>query len=261
MEKCANLPAALEKIYRQYNRREYVSPDPLELVYGYSSAQEREIAGLAASSLAYGNVQQILRAARAVLAVMGKSPRGYLEKSPASKIKRDFSGFKYRFTDADELSSLLIAAKIIIKKYGSLGACALAGECEPPQLQRGFAAKLRDAAPSPVKTLIPQPDGGSALKRLNLYFRWMCRRDAVDPGGWDISPKALIVPLDTHMNKIARALGFTNRSDAGMKTALEITAALAAFSPDDPAKYDFCLTRFGIRRELDLAALKAAINK
>ncbi|MFA5160852.1 MAG: TIGR02757 family protein [Elusimicrobiales bacterium] len=245
-----NLRRELEKIYALYNRREYVSPDPLELLYRYKSVRDREIAGLAASCFAYGNVRQIVRAGACALAVMGDSPRRYLEKTSPSALRRDFSGFRYRFTRGEELSALLGAAKTIIKEYGWLGGCAAR------EMQRGFAARLRGAARGPVDTLIPSPGKGSALKRLNLFFRWMCRRDEVDPGGWDIAPSALIVPLDTHMNKIGRALGFTARAGAGMKTALEITAGFAALSPDDPVKYDFCLTRFGIRDGLDMEDLK-----
>jgi len=260
MAKAIEFRRALESVYRRYNRREFVHPDPLEFLYRYPAAQDREIAGLVASSLAYGNVKQILKAAGAALDVLGPSPRRYLETAGEKKINADFRAFKYRFTQGCQLAALLLSAREIIKEYGGLGECASQAGRAPaqtaPQAQRFLAGELRRLAPAPVSTLIPAAEGASALKRMNLYFRWMCRRDAVDPGGWKLSPAALVVPLDTHMGKIARELRLTKRADAGMKTALEITAGFAAVSPEDPVKYDFCLTRFGIRDELDLPELR-----
>jgi uncharacterized protein (TIGR02757 family) len=89
-----------------------------------------------------------------------------------------------------------------------------------------------------------------------LYLRWMVRRDRVDPGPWRRVPRAkLVVPLDTHMFRIARALGLTRRRQANLATAIEITKAFAQHSPRDPVRYDFCLTRLGINPLLDGPAL------
>jgi uncharacterized protein (TIGR02757 family) len=86
----------------------------------------------------------------------------------------------------------------------------------------------------------------------------MIRKDAVDPGGWEkISPALLIVPIDTHMHKISLKLKLTNRKQANMKTALEITSGFRKLSPEDPVKFDFCLTRFGIRDDMDIDEIKA----
>lgn len=90
------------------------------------------------------------------------------------------------------------------------------------------------------------------MKRLNLFLRWMVRSDAVDPGGWSgIKPSQLLIPLDTHMHKISLLLGFTKRAQSDIKTVIEVTDALRKISPEDPIKYDFVLTRFGIRDELN----------
>ncbi len=245
---------ALERVYTRYNRREFVHPDPLEFLYRYPDLRDREVAGLLAAALAYGNVKQIIKTVGIVLDKMGTSPRNYLDATTPARMGKDFENFKYRFTEGRQVAALLAAAKKLTEQHGSLGDC-VAG-CKKTEMQREFARRLYAAAPAAINTLIPSPDRGSALKRLNLYFRWMCRTDAVDPGGWNISPSLLVVPLDTHMHRIAREFCFTRRNAADMKTALEITAAFARFVPDDPVKYDFCLTRFGIRDELDLAALR-----
>jgi len=248
--------AALERLYKRYNRREFVHPDPLEFLYRYERLQDRELAGLVASSLAYGNVRQILKSVEKVLEQMGPSPRRYLELSAPGRLQKDYASFKHRFTTGAELAALLANARLIVKKHGSLYACALekhrlSGQ-KPGEALRGLAAELRPGAP----TLIPDPQAGSALKRLNLFFRWMVRKDNVDPGGWDKLPAAaLLVPLDTHMHRIAAMLRLTGRRQADMKTAVEITSAFAAVSPKDPVKYDFCLTRFGINDTFDRDAL------
>jgi len=99
---------------------------------------------------------------------------------------------------------------------------------------------------------LSDPSKGSAAKRLNLFLRWMVRRDAVDPGGWDHVPAALlIVPLDVHMHRISVRLGLTQRKQADLRTACQITAAFRKIEPQDPVRYDFCLTRLGIRDDLD----------
>jgi uncharacterized protein (TIGR02757 family) len=88
---------------------------------------------------------------------------------------------------------------------------------------------------------------------MNLFLRWMVRRDRVDPGGWDGIPCSnLIIPLDTHMHRISLALNLTKRKQANMNTALAITSCFKKIVPEDPVKYDFALTRLGIRGDLDI---------
>lgn len=97
--------------------------------------------------------------------------------------------------------------------------------------------------------LLPRPARGSACKRLHLFMRWMVRHDDVDPGGWNMIPASeLIVPVDVHMHRMGIQLGFTIRKAADARTAEEITDGFRVVSSDDPVKYDFALTRFGIQR-------------
>ncbi|MDR0765239.1 MAG: DUF2400 domain-containing protein [Synergistaceae bacterium] len=104
--------------------------------------------------------------------------------------------------------------------------------------------------------LLPRASKGSACKRLALFIRWMARRDDVDPGGWDsVAPCDIIVPLDTHMFRIATGLGFVKRRAADGTAAVEATEGFRAFCPSDPVKYDFALTRFGIRTGISVGEL------
>ena len=115
-----------------------------------------------------------------------------------------------------------------------------------------FVEELSSVFAGKPRSLLPSPRAGSACKRHNLFLRWMVRSDAVDPGGWmDIPSAKLIVPVDVHMHRISLQIGLTKRKQANLRTALEITAAFRSIAPEDPVRYDFALTRLGIRNDTD----------
>lgn len=248
------LRESLDSLYLKLNRRRFVHPDPLEFLYRYDSAQDQEIAGLVSACLAYGRVAQILSSVGRVLDPMGESPRGFLDGTPEADISSIFAGFVHRFTSGRELAALLIGVKRALSRYGSLEELFRRGqgagdETILPALS-AFVAGLRVLSESGCPSLMPSPQDGSACKRLNLYLRWMARADAVDPGPWKkVSAARLVVPLDTHMHRISRALGLTKRKQADLKTALEVTRAFRELRPPDPVRYDFALTRLGIRKD------------
>jgi len=255
-----------EDLYATYNRRPFVHPDPLEFLYHYEDLRDREIVALVASSLAYGKVEQILKSVSAILLKMGTSPFDFVCSSPFRKIHTAFENFKHRFTPGTDISLLLWSAKSMIREYGSLHRCFMAGyqdhhETILPALS-SFVGLLHGDRSCCWSGFLPSPARGSACKRLNLFLRWMVRKDEVDPGGWvGIPPSKLVVPLDTHMHRISLMLGFTKRKQAHLRTAEEITQAFKSLSPEDPVRYDFVLTRFGIRSDMDEAGLLAACGK
>jgi uncharacterized protein (TIGR02757 family) len=155
------------------------------------------------------------------------------------------------------MARMLMGVKGALKRFGSLEACFL--EDDDPKEEtldrsaREFVRKLTEPITEKRNSLLPVPHGKGAFKRIHLYLRWMIRNDAVDPGGWEkISPCRLIVPLDTHMHRMGLALGFTRRRQADIRTACEITAGFRRFSPHDAVKYDFALTRMGIRSDTEI---------
>lgn len=241
----------LESLYRKYNRREYVHPDPLEFLYRYLDLRDREIVGMVAAALAYGRVAQILKSVSNVLDCMGPSPYRFVTETTDARIHSDFDGFVHRFSTGEGIARLLIGIRGVIEHDGSLhgafqGQMRSTDENVLPALC-GFCHRISDAAGGDLGHLLPLPDRGSACKRMNLFLRWMVRKDAVDPGGWDaVSSSGLIVPLDVHMHRVGRKLGFTKRKQADMRTALEITAGFKQLAPKDPVRYDFILTRPGI---------------
>ncbi len=260
-----NLKAGLEVIYKKYNKRSFVEPDPLQFLYCYDDIEDREIAGVLASCLAYGRVSQIIKSVAAVLDIMGQSPFEYVISTRPEKVRRDFAGFKHRFTDSSNLIGLISALRGALLEYGSIESCFLNG-FDPshhsviPAVEK-FCLTLRSLCRCDLNFLLPLPSKGSACKRLNMFLRWMVRKDAVDPGGWSgIEKSKLIVPLDTHMFSIGRSLGFTHRKQADLRAAVEITEGFKKLSPSDPVKYDFALTRPGIRGE-DSLLLKSVLGR
>ncbi len=251
------LEKKLNWLYEYYSSREYVHPDPLEFLYNYSDIHDREIAALIASSLAYGRVAQILKSVSIILDTMGPSPFSYITASSEKEIAETFKSFKHRFTTGDEMSAMLIGIKRILDEDSSLYESFLSKYRDDdidiiPALSC-FAEGLKAAAGSSGNSLLPSPHLGSACKRLNLFLRWMVREDSIDPGGWHKIPASkLIIPLDTHMHRIGLALEMTKRKQADIKTAVEITQSFRRINPKDPVKYDFALTRLGIRKDAEL---------
>ena len=252
----ARLRPFLDGLYFVYNRRELIHPDPLLFLYRYNNPLDREIAGLVASSLAYGRVAQILKSVSRVLDPLGPRPQRFLSAYPG-ELSRILEGFKHRFTTAGEMENLLANAARAQREHGSLE--GLLCHCLERSHDLLSALDGFSDALSPERRgfpLLTAPRDGSACKRLFLLLKWMVRRDDVDPGGWKVvAPRDLIMPTDTHIHAIALKLGLTKRKQADLVTALEITERFREIAPDDPTRYDFVLSRFGIRSGLHAEAL------
>jgi uncharacterized protein (TIGR02757 family) len=259
------LKKALERLYERYDRREYVDPDPLVFLYDYPDVRDREIAGLISSSLAFGGVRQIMASVGKALSPMGSSPREFIMNTSEAKMSGIYDGFRHRWATGADLVRMLSGMAGMIEGHGSLEAGFTAGmtggdEDVIPAMTR-FASEIVCVGSGEGACLIPDPCRKSACKRLNLFLRWMVRSDNVDPGGWKGVPGSkLIIPLDTHMFRFASLMGFTARKQANLAAAREITAQFARISPGDPVKFDFALTRLGIRRDDDRGELMAKLG-
>jgi len=244
----------LNTIYKKYHKFEYIHPDPLEFLSNYKNPEDMEIVALVASSFAIGRINSILQTITIILEVLN-SPKKDLLSLNRKDMELAFKGFKYRFYSDNSLVDFLMGIRTVISEFGSLHNCFLAGVkktgSNPLENLSYFVSKLTENA-GPWQRVLPHPEKGSACKRLNLFLRWMVRKDEIDPGIWnDISNDILIIPLDTHMMQISHILGFTTRKAADMKTAIEITEALKLYNPGDPVRFDFSLTRLGIHPDLN----------
>ncbi|MHC4396021.1 MAG: TIGR02757 family protein [Planctomycetota bacterium] len=248
----------LEKLYARYNHRHLIKPDPLQFVYQYSKPLDMEITGFLASALAYGRVQQIEKSVTGLLERMDDGPFNFVrnfDNNKANKLK----DFRHRFTTGDDISNLLELLRDVLIEFGSIEnffvqgynandknvIAALSNFCD--SLLNRYAETHSGNIPKGLSYLLARPTGGSACKRLNLFLRWMVRRDEIDSGLWkSIDKSRLIVPIDTHMGRLCRILGFHNQKMVSLSTAIKITEHFAEIEPADPVRYDFALSRIGI---------------
>lgn len=252
----------LETLYTAYNRKRFVDPDPLMFLYQYPQVCDREIAGLVAACLAYGRVEMILQAVNQVLVFLGSNPKDRVLHLNETDLCRGLAGFSYRFARPAHVVSLMVGIQRVLRQYDSLEACFMAGmSLDDATVMPGLLHLVRHLNPDGAcGHLLADPAKSSACKRSHLFLRWMVRKDPVDPGGWDkVRPSQLLIPLDRHMFSAGKMLGFTRRKTPDRTACLEITDGFRQLNPEDPVKYDFCLTRFGIRRSLAMTDLGAIL--
>ncbi|MEI7706179.1 MAG: TIGR02757 family protein [Deltaproteobacteria bacterium] len=261
----ADLAPVLDRFQRGFDAAARLSADPVEFPRRYPDPGDAEVAGLVAASLAYGRADVFKEKVAAVLAACAPSPAAFALQLARNPDARPFAEFRYRFNTGEDVAALLAAAGWMRERHGSIGGrmAALLGEPAEGEgrmrtaLTR-LASEFREAPPAlailagrggrGLRHLCPDPGAGGAAKRWNLYLRWMVRGpDGVDLGIWKgVSPALLVVPLDTHVARVARRLGLTRRDDLSWRTAEEVTAALRLVDPDDPVRFDFALCHLGM---------------
>jgi uncharacterized protein (TIGR02757 family) len=254
------LSVSLERIYAAFNH-ERSATDPIELVRPYTTAADREIAGFIAAGLAFGNVQSVIQSARSVLEAMGPSPAAFVRRFTPATAGARFDGIGHRWTRDRDLVALVWVLRQMIDGAGSIEGFFVEGD-DPtsPDIggglesfsSRALRLDLREAygrvpeRPG-VAYFFTRPSQGSACKRLNLFLRWMVRRDEVDLGVWTgVRPSRLIVPLDTHVIRLGRCLGLTRYASPGWRMAADITRGLREIDAADPIRFDFALCHVGM---------------
>jgi uncharacterized protein (TIGR02757 family) len=256
MRRASALREPLERLYREFDYATRVERDAIRFPLRYSDPRDREIVALLTACLAYGRVDLFSRQLELVFAVMGPSPAAFVGDFELRRHARVFDEFIYRFNRPRDVVAFCLAARQLLERHGSLEKCFVA--CDPaargpigPALER-FARAFLEAELGPVfpqggisrgyRHLFPLPSAGGPCKRLQLFLRWMVRREPPDFGLWTaVSPARLLIPVDTHIENMSRAIGLTRRRSRNWRMAEEITARLAALDPADPVKYDFAL--------------------
>jgi uncharacterized protein (TIGR02757 family) len=256
------LGGALDRLYRAYEH-DASAIDPIQIVRRYEAPADREIAGFCASALAFGRVAGAMAVIERLLEPMAPSPAAYVRRFDPASDGRVTASIVHRWIRGRDLVALLWVLHVMIELSGTVEGFFLDGFDRTAEdvrsglesfSARALAMDLRPAygrvpRQPGVRAFFPRPSDGSACKRLNLFLRWMVRRDGVDLGVWSrVSPAQLIVPLDTHVIRVGRSLGLTSRRSPGWAMAAEITAALRAFDPADPIRFDFSLCHVGIEK-------------
>ncbi len=252
----------LEAFLASTDSRARIGFDPVEFPHRYRDPRDIEVSALLAASLAYGRADLFRPKVDALLQRMGPSPAAFVRALDVAGARALLDGFVYRFNVGTDVAVLLLGMGRVLRERGSLEAL-FAEELEARGSLHGalsgFTAALREEpqmealrrALGPARGLhhlLPSPLGTGAAKRLNLYLRWMVRGpDAVDLGIWRRVPaSALLIPLDTHIGRIAQHLGLTRRKDLTWRTAEEVTASLRLLDAEDPVRYDFALCHYGM---------------
>ena len=254
------LPERLETLYRTFDHETSAS-DPVHIVRRYADPADREVVGLCAAGLAFGRVASVLHSIESLLAVMGPRPAAFVKRFDPPKHGPALAPLVHRWIRGRDLAALMLVMQRMLREAGSIEAFFVAGD-DPaaPDISAAidsFSTRALDIDLRPAYGRVPKrpgvcyffsrPSAGSACKRMNLFLRWMVRKDAIDLGVWTrVSPSRLIVPLDTHVIRLGRCLRLTRYKSPGWKMAAEITASLRALNPGDPVRYDFSLCHVGM---------------
>lgn len=249
MEK-KELHELLEEQYLYFNKKYFIETDPIQVPHSFSKHEDIEIAGFLTAILAWGQRPVIIRNAFSLVQDMPDGPHNFLLTAEDYHFQ-SFENFKHRTFNGTDCLFFLRSLQNIYRNHGGLKTVFYEGYSlygNIPDTLRHFRQEFF-SIPFPGRTLkhIADIDSGSAAKRLNMFLRWMVRKDAngVDFGIWDKIPSsALYIPLDLHSGKVARELGLLKRSQNDWKSVSYLTHKLREFDSDDPIKYDFAL--FGI---------------
>jgi uncharacterized protein (TIGR02757 family) len=251
----------LDQLYQRLDVPARLAADPVAFPHRYTDPADREVAAVLAASLAYGRVAGFRPVLDRVFALADAEggPRAWVEGFDEDRHGPALRPLVYRWNRGGDLVLLLGALHRLLRGGRTLERL-LVGEHLPDALD-ALIGTVRDEAvafagvesfgalPRGFRTLLPRPADGSACKRWWMFLRWMIRpsTEGIDLGLWrSRKPAELVVPLDTHVLRIARFLSLTHRRDGSGRTALEVTASLRRLDPDDPVRFDFAIAHLGI---------------
>jgi uncharacterized protein (TIGR02757 family) len=280
-----NLKSFLDAKVTQYNRPEFITNDPISIPHLFTKKQDIEIMGFWAATLAWGQRVTIINKCKELITLMDGSPYDFIINHEEIDLKkllhfkhRTFNDidtlyfiafFRWHYENHESLESAFIPKEEVKKSAVMLRPSKHVGEASPRTLRgpqgdtqrnseepiekylnhfRNYFFSLPDF-PHRTKKHVSSPSQKSTCKRLNMFLRWMVRKDncGVDFGIWNhIKPSELIMPCDLHVDRVARHLNLIQRKQTDWQTAVELTQRLREFDPNDPVKYDFALFAMGI---------------
>lgn len=251
------LRAYLDPIVDRYERIKFIDKDPISIPHGFEDPRDREIIGLFAALLAWGRRDLMLLKLADLCRRMRYRPFEFVQTFSSGADSDRLKGFVHRTFNSSDAIWLCHSLRHVIEKYGSLESLCRsflnADEDHVGCCIEGLSRTLLfgvEGVPQRMRKHLALPSSGSACKRLNLFFRWMVRPGPVDFGIWkSITPDLLLLPLDIHSGRQARALGLISRSANDWKSVLELTHACRLLNPNDPTRYDFAFFGTGAAGE------------
>ena len=256
------LKPTLDRLYADYNHADSAT-DPIQIVRRYTRPDDREVVAFCAASLAFGRVASVLQSIERLMTVFahrGDRPADFVRRFDPRRDAPAFKGLVHRWIRERDLVALVWVLKQMLDRSATIEGFFLEGY-DPAAgdvataldsfSERAMALDLTAAYGRPstrsgqargVAYFFPRPSKGSACKRLNLFLRWMVRREPPDFGLWtSVAPSRLLMPIDTHIENISRSIGLTQRRSRNWRMAEEITQRLALVDAADPVKFDFAL--------------------
>ena len=246
----AYLKEFLDEKVELYNRPEFIEPDPISIPHRYTAKGDIEIAGFLAATIAWGNRKMILRSSARMMEILEASPYEFIANSSDCELDQAVR-IALRTFNLVDLAYFLKALRHIYRNRGGLETIfetyKTSDSLQPAihELHKIFFGLPHEKR---TERHVSDPFKGSAAKKINMYLRWMIRKDnkGVDFGIWEsISPSILSCPLDVHSGNIARKLGMLKRKQNDAKAVAELDGVLRSFDPEDPVKYDFALFGLG----------------
>lgn len=250
------LKNTLNRLYDTVDFELHKTNDPIEFPHRYAREEDIEVVAFIACLFAYGKVGIFKAFLERLFATMGSDPYDFLISSSDAVNKRLFQGMRYRFNDEGDIVLLYRTLRRALVMHGSIKNLFLTQYRASEDIKKAlevFVADLYQLAGEKgivkrgFRHLLPSPAGGGSCKRLNLFLRWMVRDRDIDFGLWrEVGKNRIVIPLDTHVARISRCLGLTERKSNDWKTAAEITESLKLYDPEDPLRYDFAISHLGI---------------
>lgn len=251
----AQLKIWLDKKLETYNNKGFIESDPISIPHSFTKKEDIELSALYTALIAWGNRKSILKSAKELMKRMDNSPSDFIKNHQSTDLKC-FKGFVHRTFNEFDAASLTEMLAHVLKKYNSIENLFCEG-LKNTNSSNAFDSiihfrrvLLEHNHEKRFEKHIANPQKASAAKRLNMFLRWMVRKDksAVDFGIWNrnFSPSKLMIPLDVHSGRVARKIGLLNRKQNDRKAVEELTANLRFFDSKDPVKYDFAIFGSGI---------------
>ena len=252
MLKEPDLRRFLDEKHQQYNTPGFITGDPVSIPHLFTEPADIEIAGFLTATIAWGRRENIARAGERLIKLMDSRPADFVRNASAQEIL-SLGSFVYRTFNGLDTRVFIYSLRNLLQEYGSLENAFM-----QPIHDHNFDIAFMISRfkrrffnfndPGRSGKHIPDPLRNSAAKRINMFLRWMARKDenGVDFGIWkNLSPSCLVCPLDLHSGNVARKLGLLTRKQNDWKAAMELTKSLCRFDPSDPVKYDYALFGLG----------------
>ena len=250
----------LDQKVKQYNHIDFIEKDPISIPHLYTKQQDIEIAAFFAAIFAWGNRTTIIQKSKELLERMDNAPFEFCTQHQAKDLKK-LAGFAHRTFNDRDLLYCIAFFKHHYANQKSLETAFFMDQDSGKKVKtvaaglvnfKNYFFSLEDA-PYRTKKHIASPENGSTCKRLNMFLRWMVRKDqhGVDFGLWKaISPADLIIPIDVHVARVSRSFGLISRPQIDWLTALELTEYCRTLDARDPVKYDFALFSLGVTEKI-----------